>query len=98
LFENLFLRLAPLRRALLDKGAYITAPNARPDEQGKTAHIGFVTSSYHSPTLGRSFAMALVANGLNRMDEEVAVPVGGKMLQANICDAVFIDKENSRRD
>jgi sarcosine oxidase subunit alpha len=57
-----------------------------------------VTSSYYSPALGRAFALALVADGLNRMGEVVAVPIGKKLLHATICDAVFIDKENIRRD
>ena len=57
-----------------------------------------MTSSYYSPALGRAFALALVADGLNRMGEVVAVPIGKKVLRATICDAVFIDKENIRRD
>ena len=69
-----------------------------------------MTSAYFSPTLGSSFALALVADGLNRMGEVVAVPMpapmvpmaigigGKKVLRATICDAVFIDKENIRRD
>ena len=83
---------------VIPEGAYITVLDAQPDEQGKTSHTGYVTSSYFSPTLGRAFALALVANGLNRMGEVVAVPIGQKVLRASICDAVFIDKENIRRD
>jgi sarcosine oxidase subunit alpha len=83
---------------IIPEGTYITALNAQPDAQGKTKHIGFVTSSYYSPALGRAFALAMVADGLNRMGEVVAVPIGKKMLRAVICDSVFIDKENIRRD
>jgi sarcosine oxidase, subunit alpha len=83
---------------IIPEGAYITLPDAEPDQQNKTQHIGFVTSSYFSPALGRAFALALVADGLNRMNEAVAVPIGKKILHATICDAVFIDKENIRRD
>jgi sarcosine oxidase subunit alpha len=83
---------------VIPEGAYITILNAEPDEHGKTRHIGFVTSSYYSPTLGCSFALALVANGLNRIGEVVAVPIGKKLLRATICDTVFVDKENIRRD
>ena len=60
---------------VIPEGAYITALNALPDEQGKTPHTGFVTSSYYSPALGRAFALALVSDGLNRMGEVVAVPL-----------------------
>ena len=83
---------------VIPEGAYITELNAQPDEQGKTRHTGYVTSSYYSPALGRAFALALVSDGLNRMGEVVAVPIGKKVLRATICDAVFIDKENIRRD
>lgn len=83
---------------VIPEGAYLTVLNSQPNDQGKTPHVGYVTSSYFSPALGRAFALALVASGLNRMDEVVAVPIGKKVLRATICDAVFIDKENVRRD
>lgn len=83
---------------IIPEGAYITSFNASPDDSGKTPHIGFVTSAYYSPALRRSFALALVAGGLDRMSEKVNLPIGGKVLSATICDAVFIDKENLRRD
>ncbi|MGC4035442.1 MAG: glycine cleavage T C-terminal barrel domain-containing protein [Chitinophagaceae bacterium] len=83
---------------VIPEGAYITLLNPQVDENGKTSHIGFITSSYYSPALGRSFALALIENGLKRIGEEVMVPIGNKMLYATICDAIFIDKENIRRD
>lgn len=83
---------------IIPEGAYITLLNAPPDEHGKITHLGFVTSAYYSPTLRRAFALALVADGLNRMGEVVAVPIGKKVLRASICDAIFIDKDNIRRD
>ena len=83
---------------IIPEGAYATLHNAQADEDGKTPHIGFVTSSYHSPEIGRAFALALIADGLNRLGEIVSIPIGKKVLSATICDAVFIDKENLRRD
>jgi len=83
---------------VIPEGAYVTMLNAQPDSKTKTPHIGFVTSSYFSPALGRAFALALINDGLNRMSELVAVPVGKKVMRAAICDSVFIDKENIRRD
>jgi sarcosine oxidase subunit alpha len=83
---------------VIPEGAYLTVQTAQPNNNGKTPHIGYVTSSYHSPALGRAFALALVADGLNRMGEILAVPIGKKLLRATICEAVFIDKENARRD
>jgi sarcosine oxidase, subunit alpha len=83
---------------VIPEGAYLTVLTAQQDEQGKTPHVGYVTSSYYSPALGRAFALALVADGLNRMGETLAVPIVKKVFRATICDAVFIDKENLRRD
>ncbi len=83
---------------VIPEGAYITMLNAQPDEQDKIRHTGFVTSSYYSPALGRSFALALVTDGLKRIGEVVTVPLPGKVMRATICDSVFVDKENIRRD
>ncbi|HSB92363.1 MAG TPA: 2Fe-2S iron-sulfur cluster-binding protein [Flavitalea sp.] len=93
------------KHIVIPEGAYLTALDAAPDSAGKTQHIGYVTSSYFSPELGRSFALALVSDGLTRFDEVVHVPLpasmaidGKEVLRAIICDSVFIDKENIRRD
>ena len=86
------------RDEVIPDGAYITVLNAQADKNGKTHHTGFVTSSYYSPALASSFALALVADGLNRMGEVVSVPLPEKVMRATICDSVFIDKENVRRD
>lgn len=86
------------KNEVIPEGAYITALDAKPNDNGKTQHTGFVTSSYYSPEIGSAFALALIADGLKRMDEMVSIPVGKKVMRAKICDAVFIDKENLRRD
>jgi sarcosine oxidase, subunit alpha len=59
--------------------------------------IGQVTSSYMSPTLGRSIAMALIQNGRARMGEVISFPLeGGKVMKATVTDTVFYDKEGGR--
>ncbi len=83
---------------IVPEGAHITELNEHANGQGKTRHIGYVTSSYFSPALGRAFALALVTDGLNRMGEVVEVPIGKTVLRASICDSVFVDRENIRRD
>ncbi|MFQ5439607.1 MAG: aminomethyltransferase family protein, partial [Paracoccaceae bacterium] len=61
--------------------------------------IGHVTSSYHSPTLGRSIAMALVRGGSNRMGETLTFPLpGGKVMRARVVDPVFLDPEGERQN
>jgi sarcosine oxidase subunit alpha len=59
--------------------------------------IGQVTSTYLSPTLGRSIAMALIENGRARMGETLSFPLeGNKVVRARIVDPVFYDKEGSK--
>ena len=59
--------------------------------------IGQVTSTYMSPTLNRSIAMALIENGRSRMGETISFPLeGGKVVKAKITDTVFYDKDGGR--
>ncbi len=58
--------------------------------------IGQVTSSYYSPTLKRSIAMALIRNGKSRMGETISFPLADKTVTAKIVDPVFYDKEGER--
>jgi len=60
--------------------------------------IGQVTSTYYSPTLDRSIAMALIENGRSRMGETLSFPLEGKVVRAKITDPVFYDKEGSRQN
>jgi len=59
--------------------------------------IGHVTSSYFSPTLNRSIAMALIENGAARMGETVSFPLPGKVVKARLVDPVFYDKEGKQQ-
>jgi sarcosine oxidase, subunit alpha len=59
--------------------------------------IGQVTSSYMSPTLGRSIAMALVENGRSLMGQTLSFPLdGGKVMKAKVTDTVFYDKDGGK--
>jgi sarcosine oxidase subunit alpha len=59
--------------------------------------IGHVTSSYHSPTLNRSIAMAVVRSGTARMGQKVhAALVDGRYVAATVCSPVFYDPEGKR--
>jgi sarcosine oxidase subunit alpha len=58
--------------------------------------IGQVTSTYYSPTLDRSIAMALIQSGRSRMGETISFPLEGKVVKARIVDPVFYDKEGAR--
>ncbi|MFO1350935.1 MAG: sarcosine oxidase subunit alpha family protein [Gammaproteobacteria bacterium] len=59
--------------------------------------IGHVTSSYHSATLQRSIALALVKGGRGRMGEVVYVPLAnGAVAGAHIVKPLFYDPEGAR--
>lgn len=61
--------------------------------------IGHVTSTYMSPTLGRSIAMALISRGSSRMGEVLNFPVSAdKSIRATVTDPVFFDKEGARQN
>jgi len=79
--------------AVLEEGAQITA-TAHP-KIGDAA-LGFVTSSYTSPVLGRSIALALVVAGRSRKGERLHVPMPGGALAVTVVDPVFFDPEGDR--
>ena len=60
--------------------------------------IGHVTSTYFSPTLGRSIAMGLVNDGLSRSGEWLDFPVDGGVIKAKIIDPVFYDPKGEKQD
>ncbi|MEV4311447.1 2Fe-2S iron-sulfur cluster-binding protein [Actinocrispum sp. NPDC049592] len=59
---------------------------------------GHVTSSYRSAALDRTFALALIRNGRNRIGETLLAPLGDRVIAATVTEPVFYDKEGARRD
>jgi sarcosine oxidase subunit alpha len=61
--------------------------------------IGHVTSSYASPTLERSIAMALVKGGAQRMGEQVFLSLrDGRTVRATVASPVFYDPQSERQN
>ena len=61
--------------------------------------LGHVTSSYLSPTLGRSIALGYVKGGHSRMGDRVYVPLAdGRTVGAVISKTVFYDPEGERQN
>ena len=58
--------------------------------------VGHVTSSYYSPNLGRSFALALVKGGLKKKKFELFAPMPNKIIKVEITNPVFIDPSNKK--
>ena len=59
---------------------------------------GFVSSSYHSAALGRSFGLALIKNGRNRIGERLVAAVGTRLVDVVVGETVLFDAEGKRRD
>ena len=79
---------------LLPEGAHAVA-SARP--RPPMPMIGHVTSSYMSPILGRSVALALIADGHKRLGEAVQLPLlDGAVIEAELVDPRFYDRDGKR--
>ena len=91
-----FVGLSPLKPSyVLPEGSQIVfaRPQSLPADM-----VGHVTSSYDSPILGHSFALALVQGGLDRLGEIVEVSVGpDRWEKAEIRSPVFYDPEGARQ-
>ncbi|MFK0004751.1 2Fe-2S iron-sulfur cluster-binding protein [Paenarthrobacter sp. NPDC090522] len=59
---------------------------------------GFVTSSYHSAALGRSFGLALIHNGRNRIGETLQASLGDQLVDVVVGETVLFDAEGTRKD
>ncbi|HEX9229723.1 MAG TPA: sarcosine oxidase subunit alpha family protein [Arthrobacter sp.] len=59
---------------------------------------GFVTSSYHSAALGRSFGLALIKNGRNRIGENLVAVAGDQLVDVVVAETVLFDPEGTRKD
>ncbi|HXU41123.1 MAG TPA: 2Fe-2S iron-sulfur cluster-binding protein [Burkholderiales bacterium] len=80
-------------REVLPEGAQITEVDvALPRGHGSkpVPMVGHVTSSYLSPNLGRSFALALVRSGRSRRGAELFVPLQGRAAKVRVVEPVFI--------
>ncbi|MCA8878373.1 MAG: sarcosine oxidase subunit alpha family protein [Rhodobacteraceae bacterium] len=83
--------------SVLPDGAYAVGQGR--NENGQQNAIGRVTSTYHSPTLGRGIAMGLILNGPDRMGEVLEfTKIGGGVVTAKIVGQVFYDPEGEKLD
>ena len=58
--------------------------------------LGHVTSSYYSPNLNKSIALAVIKNGKKLKGKKLYVPMKDKTIEVTVSDPVFLDKEGSR--
>jgi sarcosine oxidase subunit alpha len=79
----------------IEEGAQIVADATPPKG---TPALGHVTSSYVSATLGRSFALALVANGRARLGETLFATTREGTAPVKLVEPIFYDREGLRLD
>ena len=60
--------------------------------------VGHVTSSYRSPALGRTFALAMLARGREMKGRTVFAPMPGGSIAAEVTSPIFYDPDGARRD
>jgi sarcosine oxidase subunit alpha len=85
------------RTTRLPEGTQLVAPDVSL-ETVPVPMLGHVTSSYHSPALGRPFALALVADGRARIGQTLLAPVGEELVPVEVTDSVLYDPEGTKRD
>ncbi len=79
--------------ARLEEGAQLVAD---PGQTVPMTMLGHVTSAYFSPNLGRSFALALVADGRARIGHKLYAPLLGRTVALTVTEPVFLDPEGTR--
>ena len=80
---------------VLEEGAQVTSHARAPVG---TPALGHVTSAYWSAALGRSIALALVADGRKRMGERLNVPMPAGDVAVEVVAPVFLDPKGARLD
>ena len=78
---------------VLEEGAQIVAEIKRTPPMDM---LGHVTSSYFSPNLKKSIALAIIKNGKNLKGKKLYIPMKKKLIEVTVSDTVFLDKEGHR--
>ncbi|MFF0015064.1 sarcosine oxidase subunit delta family protein [Streptomyces sp. NPDC005374] len=82
--------------AFLPEGTQLVADSVLPAPP--VPMLGHVTSSYRSAALGRTFALALIKGGRERIGERLYAPVGDRLVPVTVASPVLYDPEGARRD
>ncbi|MGJ5749022.1 sarcosine oxidase subunit alpha [Streptomyces puniciscabiei] len=82
--------------AFLPEGTHLVADGELPAPP--VPMLGHVTSSYRSAALGRTFALALIKGGRDRIGDRLFAPVGDRLVPVTVASPVLYDPEGARRD
>ena len=81
----------------LPEGAQLVSPE-HASASPPVPMLGHVTSSYRSPVLERTIALAMVASGRDRIGGHVVSPTPHGPVECAVVSPVFYDPEGARRD
>ena len=79
-------------REILEEGAQIV----QDEKKQPIEMLGHVTSSYFSPNLNKSIALAVVKNGKKLKGQKLLVPMKDKTINVTVSDFIFFDSKNER--
>jgi sarcosine oxidase subunit alpha len=79
-------------KEVLEEGAQIVSEL----NQSPVQMLGHVTSSYFSPNLNKSIALAVVRGGKSMLGKKLFIPMESRTINVTVTDSVFLDKENER--
>jgi len=81
---------------VLEEGAQIVPATQPGQRAAPEPAIGHVTSSYHSPSVGRSIALALLTSGRSRLGETLYVSMPDGDVPVEVASPVFYDPKGGR--
>ena len=79
-------------KEVLEEGAQIVSEL----NQNPVQMLGHVTSSYFSPNLNKSIALAVVKGGKTMIGKKLFIPMEDRTINVMVTDPVFLDKENKK--
>ena len=77
---------------ILEEGAQIV----QDEKKQPIEMLGHVTSSYFSPNLNKSIALAVVKNGKKLKGQKLLVPMKDKTINVTVSDFIYFDSKNER--
>ena len=83
-------------KRVIPEGAHVVVD---PNQPMPMEMLGQVTSSYYSPNVNRSIAMAMLKGGHKMLGQTVYLPMlDGDVIEAEITETVFFDPKGERID
>ncbi len=76
----------------LEEGAHLVEKVTEPP----LVMLGHISSAYYSPSLGKSFGLAMIRGGRARMGQTLLMPLIDRVVDVEVVEPVFLDAEGER--